>query len=173
MKVNLKFMMNFGNMQKNILKAKQVIHDIISHIALAISAKDLLEQISKTCPPNIKIPSIQWFRFQFWPKTPFNKNALQYTGILLLKFMIQIRQLRCDHIDAHYASALFRYLKELAIKFRDNTWLIFLDDKHRCKISESGSPVTAVERRKQIVVSKNMTFIVSDHDFTKCSLISS
>src|SRR6266540_1869365 len=87
--------------------------------------------------------------------------------------MIQIRQLRYDHIDTHYASALFRYLKELAIKYRNDTWLIFLDDKHRCKISESGSPVTAVERRKQIVVSKNMTFIVSDHDFTKCSLISS
>ena len=85
--------------------------------------------------------------------------------------MIQIRQLRCDHIDAHYASALFRYLKELAIKFRDNTWLIFLDDKHRCKIGEPGSPVAAIERGKQVIVSKNTTFVVSDHDFTKCSLI--
>ena len=34
-------------------------HDIISHIALAISAKDLLEQISKTCPSNVRIPSVQ------------------------------------------------------------------------------------------------------------------
>jgi len=87
--------------------------------------------------------------------------------------MIQIRQLRCDHIDTHYASALFRYLKELAIKYRNDTWLIFLDDKHRCKIGEPGSPVAAIERGKQVVVSKNMTFIVSDHDFTKCSLIPS
>ncbi len=85
--------------------------------------------------------------------------------------MIQIRQLRYDHIDTHYASALFRYLKELAIKYRNDTWLIFLNDKHRCKIGEPGSPVAAVERGKQVVVSKNMTFIVSDHDFTKCSLI--
>ena len=50
-------------------------------------------------------------------KALFNRNALQYTEILSLKFMIQ----RCDHIDTHYTSALFKYLKELAIKFKDNT----------------------------------------------------
>ncbi len=29
--------------------------------------------------------------------------------------MIQIHQLRYDHIDTHYTFALFRYLKKLAI----------------------------------------------------------
>src|SRR5215469_897134 len=78
-----------------------------------------------------------------------------------------------NHIDSHYASAIFRYLKELAIKFKNNTWLVFLDDKHRCKIGEPGHPVAAIERGKQVVVAKNETFAVADHDFTKCSLIPS
>ncbi|GBB99354.1 hypothetical protein RclHR1_00350010 [Rhizophagus clarus] len=65
------------------------------------------------------------------------------------------------------------YLEELAIKFRNNIWLIFLDDKHRCKIKEPGHPVAAIEHEKQVVVTTYETFAVSDHDFTKCSLIPS
>ena len=143
------------------------------HLARAISVKDLRNQIVKICPEGTPIPSVQWLRLQFWPKNPWNLSSLQYTGNLPLKFMIQIRQLHLSHIDSHYASAIFRYLKELAIKFKDHTWLVFLDDKHRCKIGEPGHPVAAIERGKQVVVTTNETFAVSDHDFTKCSLIPS
>jgi hypothetical protein len=87
--------------------------------------------------------------------------------------MVQSRQLRSNHIDNHYASALFRYLKELAITFKDDSWLVFMDDKHRCKIGEPGYPVAAVERGKQVIVSCNKSFVVSDHDFTKCGIIPS
>lgn len=87
--------------------------------------------------------------------------------------MVQSRQLRNNHIDNHYASALFRYLKELAIAFKDYSWLIFMDDKHRCKVGEPGYPVAAVERGKQVIVSCNKSFVVSDHDFTKCGIIPS
>jgi hypothetical protein len=148
-------------------------HDPIPHMAVAISVRDLREQIKKRCPEETPIPSIQWLRLQFWPKNKTNLTSLQYTGILPLKFMIQVRQLRSEHIDMHYASALFRYLKELSIKFKDHTWLVFLDDKHRCKIGEPGFPVAAVERGKKVVVANNAVFTVSDHDFTKFSLIPS
>ena len=77
--------------------------------------------------------------------------------------MIQTRQLRASHQDVHYASALFRYEKEFSVKFRKITNLIFLDDKHRCKVEESGFPVAAVERGKKVVVSKDTTFAVADH----------
>jgi len=59
--------------------------------------------------------------------------------------MVQARQLYCNHENAHYASALFRYQKEMAILLREISWLIFMDDKHRCKISEPDYPVAAVE----------------------------
>ena len=38
------------------------------------------------------IPSIEWFRLQFWPKTPSSYKSLQYTGRFKLKFMVQQRQ---------------------------------------------------------------------------------
>ena len=69
--------------------------------------------------------------------------------------MVQNRQLHCNHIDLHYASALFRYLKELAIKYKDDAYLIFIDDKHRCKVGEPGYPVAAVERGRQVLVAHN------------------
>ena len=61
-----------------------------------------------------------------------------------------MRQLRAYHMDTHYALALFRYEKEFAVKFRDITNLVFLDDKHRCKVGEPGFPVAAVEREKRL-----------------------
>ncbi|RIA78868.1 hypothetical protein C1645_882972, partial [Glomus cerebriforme] len=130
-----------------------------------------INEVLKICPPNIPIPSIQWIRLQFWPKNPTHKNSLQFTGKLPVKFMVQARQLRCDHEDLHYASALFRYQKEMAILLQVNSWLIFMDDKHRCKVGEPGYPVAAVERGRQVIVSKNNVFKVADHDFTKCALI--
>ena len=61
-------------------------------------------------------------------------------------------------MDTHYASAIFRYLKEMAVLFCDNSWLVFMDDKHRCKIGEPGYPVAAVERGKQVLVSCHTKF---------------
>ena len=57
--------------------------------------------------------------------------------------------------------------------FRKITNLIFLDDKHRCKVGEPGFPVAAVERGKKVVVSKDTTYAVADHNFTKTGIISS
>ncbi|CAB5394997.1 unnamed protein product [Rhizophagus irregularis] len=148
-------------------------HDTIVHLATAISVNDLLTQIERECPPGTLIPSAQWLRLQFWPKNPARLSSLQFTGRLPLKFMIQTRQLRAYHSDVHYASALFRYEKEFAVKFRNIANLIFLDDKHHCKVGEPGFPVAAVERGKSVVVGKDITFAVADHDFTKTGIIPS
>jgi len=48
-----------------------------------------------------------------------------------------------------------------------------LDDKHRCKVGEPGFPVAAVERGKKVVVSRDTTFEVADHDYTKTGIIPS
>ena len=44
------------------------------------------------------------------------------------------------------------------------------DDKHTVKVEEPGLPVAAVDRGKQVLVSKDQVLEVSDHDFTKFSL---
>ena len=38
--------------------------------------------------------------------------------------MVQARQFRKEHEDAHYAAAIFRYMREMAVLFRDQSvWM--------------------------------------------------
>ena len=149
-------------------------HGNVTHLAKALSTRDLLNNVAKRCPDGTPLPSEQWLRLQFWPKNATMKSALQYTGRFQVKFMIQPRQLRKWHEDAHYCSALFRYLKEFCVRYRNIVDLVFLDDKHRCKVGEPGMPVASIKRGKQVIVTMTgKKFSVADHDFTKCGMIPS
>ncbi len=83
-------------------------HGIVTHLARAISVRDFLDQVKARCPEGTLIPSQEWLRLQFWPKTASSKSSLQHTGRFKVKFQIQQRQWRKHHIDAHYAAAYFR-----------------------------------------------------------------
>ena len=80
------------------------------------------------------------------------KTALQYTGRLKVRYMVQKHQLRKYHEDAHYASALFQYQKEMAIKYRSHATFVSLDDKHNVPVGKQGYPVASVERGKKVLV---------------------
>jgi len=58
-----------------------------------MSICDLIEQVAKK-NPDIPVPSQSWVSFQFAPKNRFWNAAVQYTGKLELKHMVQTRQLR-------------------------------------------------------------------------------
>ena len=145
-------------------------HQVITHLAVAMSVRDLLEQVSKRLPEGTPIPSKQWLRLQFWPRKISTATSRYFTGKLKLKFMVQARQFRKSHEDCHYASALFRYEKSFAVKYRENVDFICMDDKHTCKVGEPGYPVAAVERGRQVIVAKDKIMAVGDHDFTRISL---
>ena len=81
--------------------------------------------------------------------------------------MVQKRQMRKFYEDAHYASALFHYEKEMSIKF---STFASLDDKHKVPIGDQGYPVASVDHGKKVLVSVNKPFMVGDHDFTHNSL---
>ena len=87
-----------------------------------------------------------------------------------MKHIVQRRQLRKFHPDAHLCAALFRYEREYAIRFRDISLFVCIDDKHKISVGEPNYPVAAVERGKEVIVSLNETFLVADHDFSKFSL---
>ena len=70
----------------------------------------------------------------------------------------------------HYASAIYRYEKEFAIRFREHLSFLSLDDKHTIKIGEPGCPVAAVERGKSVLVAMGKRLEVADHDFTGLSM---
>lgn len=101
------------------------------------------------------------------------RSSCHYSGKLDIKFMVQSRQLRKSHEDAHYASAIFRYQREMAVKFRNHSVFICMDDKHRISIGEPSYPVAAVDRGKKVIVGRNQAFMVADHDFTRFSLVPS
>lgn len=48
-----------------------------------------------------------------------------------------------------------------------------MDDKHRIKCGEPNYPVAAAERGRRVLVRKNESFEVGDHDYTKFSIIPS
>ena len=148
-------------------------HDQVTYLAAAISVRDLIEQVKKRCPEGTPIPSEQWTRLQFWPKNPRTKVASYYQKVIEIKMMVQKRQFRKTHPDSHYAAAVFRYMREYAVRLRDHCLFISLDDKHRIKVGEPGFPVAAAERGKKVIVSLQKEFHVGDHDFTKFSLIPS
>ncbi len=88
----------------------------VTHLAKAISIRDFRNQVKSRLPDTTPIPSEEWIRLQFWPKS--NKKttaALQHTERLKVKYMVQQRQFRKSHPDEHYASAIFRYLREFAV----------------------------------------------------------
>ena len=148
-------------------------HDTATYLARALSVRDLTEQVSNKCPTGTPVPSLQWVRLQFFPKNPRTKTAALYHKRLPVKMMVQKRQFRKSHIDEHYCAAIFRYLREYALRFRDASLLICLDDKHRLKVGEPGYPVAAAERGRRVIVSLREVFEVADHDFTRFSIIPS
>ena len=69
--------------------------------------------------------------------------------------MVQSRQLRKTHDDAHYCAAIFRYEREMAVKFRSYSIFACLDDKHRVSVGEPGFPVAAVEGSGSLYLETN------------------
>ena len=143
--------------------------DTVVHLAVALSLRDLHKQVSKRCPDETPIPSQEWLRLQFWPRRVNAATSSQY-GRIKVKYMIPSRQFRHQHVDMHYASALFRYLKEFSVRYRNQTTFVCMDDKHNMKIGEPGYPVAAIERGKEVLVCKGMKLMVGDHDFIKLLL---
>src|SRR2546423_12844812 len=145
-----------------ILKVTPAVHDrwhtSTLYMPIAISVKDLVQIIIERLenkyngiiPNDIEIPSTEWVRLQFWPKTEFSES--HYTGRFQIKYMVQARQIHKFHIDSHYCAALWRYLREFTIKFKEFVALICADDKHKVPIGESVATSTEV-RNKQTLTS--------------------
>lgn len=103
------------------------------------------------------------------PKNPALASASQYTGRFPLKHRIQSRQFNAFHIDAHYAAALQKYLKEFAVLNRDFYVLLSVDDKNHIPVGEPGVLIATIYRSKKAVTHVNIPNIAADHDTaSKC-----
>ena len=144
-------------------------HGEITYMAKAISIRDLVQEVVKMCSGK-PVPSEQWV---FCSRNPRAKTASQYSSQFKVKMMVQKRQFRHHHVDAHHCAAIFRYMREFAISFQDLAIFASLGDKHRIKVGEPHYPVAAAKRGRRVLVDPNETFEVGDHDFTKFSIVPS
>ncbi|ESO88574.1 hypothetical protein LOTGIDRAFT_165357 [Lottia gigantea] len=99
------------------------------YLPFIISIEQLRNTIQKRLPTSTDIPSNEWLRLQFWPKNVTSLRALQHTGRFDLKFVVQQRLLRATHPDAKYCAVQYKYLRNFAVKLRNFSKLIYLDDK--------------------------------------------
>lgn len=127
-----------------------------------LSLPDLCEQVKSQCPPDTPIPSIDLVRLQFCPK---NSAVVSCSSELhSIQYKIQVRQLRQQHADEHYAAAIFKYLQELAIHLQDFCSLIFCDDKAKVDIGEPNLAIsTGVHGKKTLAPSISQVSAL-DHD---------
>ena len=116
-------------------------HGKTCFMARAISVHDLIDQVTSRCPEGTPIPSEAWVKYNFCPRNPRSKSTKHYTGRLNVKRHIQKRLYRKEHPDSHYCAALYRYLREFAVMYRDIAHFISIDDKHRIKVGEPGFPL--------------------------------
>lgn len=138
-------------------------HGLVSHLAVAISVADSRSQMVSRLPQGSAIPSVEWLRLQFMPKNPALASASQYTGRYSLKHRIQSRQFNAFHIDAHYAAALQKYLKEFAVLHRDLCVLLSVDDKNHIPVGEPGVSIATIYRSKKAGTHVNIPNIAADH----------
>ena len=147
-------------------------HGTSSFMDKAISVRDLTNQVAKICPNGT--PNHQ----SHGSNITFCREILILEQLYVIKVVYKLntwyKNVNLENlIDAHYCSALFRYLRKYSIRLQDISRFVCIDDKHRIKVGEPGLPIAAVERDKEVIVSLNETYTVGDHDFAKFSFIAS
>jgi len=63
----------------------------------------------------VGVPSPSWVLLQFCPKNPLSSSALNYTGDLKLKYMVQQRTLMASSIDSHYVATAYKYMRSYGL----------------------------------------------------------
>ena len=97
--------------------------------------------------------------------------AMNYTGQFSVRFILQQPDIRKFSPDDHCCNVLFKYAKQLAIKFSDHCAFISTNDKCKIKVREPNFLVAAVARGKRVLASKEQVFQVADHDMPSITLI--
>lgn len=78
--------------------------------------------------------------------------------------------LRRDHEDDHYAAAVFKYLRAMAVDMKyANPVFVCMDDKAKVPIGEPGEPTSTNVRNRPTLAVKSHLPTAMDHDHTRGS----
>jgi hypothetical protein len=91
---------------------------------------------------------------------------MYYTGRFKVKYAVQQRLTTASHPDSEYAFYQFQMLKKMAVKLREDSVMVCLDDKAIIPVGEPGNPVsTSVRAHNRSLVPNNVKLVALDHDF--------
>lgn len=134
----------------------------VEHVSHFISVPDLINQVKTKIPEGSPLPSEATVLLSFVPKNSHHKVAKLYQSRIPLRMTVQTRQLRAEHMDDHFCSAMFRYMKEYSVKYRTDVKFVCLDDKSKL---DDGEPTMASGvRGKKAIVPLNSMLSCLDHD---------
>ena len=68
--------------------------EVITHMATALNARTLYDEVVKQCPEGTDIPSKQWLKWQFWPRNAGDMSSRRYIGRIKVRYIVQDRQFR-------------------------------------------------------------------------------
>ena len=149
-------------------------HSQLTYLPFAVSVADLREKVLSRLPDGTPAPTESWIRLQFYPSNPYTKAAVYYSGKFDVRYKVQQRLLRSQHMDSGYGLCIFRYLKHMAVRFRDQVLFQCLDDKAIVPVGETGSPVsTGVRARHRSLVAPGQPLEALDHDYHVAGIIPS
>lgn len=115
---------------------------------IAMSIPDLKKKAVEKITPEIQgsaSTSDEYVRLQFLPINKHSHSSVKFTKRFNLRFKVQKRSLRSNHEDSHYTATLFKYLKNLSVKYRDFIMLLSCDNKHTVQVGEPRRPVAALD----------------------------
>ena len=135
-----------------------------AHMSHFISVRDLHERATEKCSATVKIPSLDWLRLQFQPKSSRAATALRYNGKLDIRYAVQLRQLRSAHPDDHYCSALFKMQRAMCVEHREHSCFVCLDDKAKVPVGEPDKPMSSGVRGRSSLMAAGSTPMALDHD---------
>lgn len=148
---------------QSIMAADERRHNV-EHIAHYISVPDLIKQVKSKLPDDAPIPSEPTVLFSFVPKNTHNNVSKLYKSKVPLRMSIQTRQLRASHMDDHFCAAMFKYMREYSVLYRDETTFVCLDDKSKLDFGEPSLALSSGVRGKKAIVPLNSMLSCLDHD---------
>ena len=77
---------------------------------------------------------------------------LHHMGRFRMRHMVQAQLFRKSNPDAHYANAVYKFMREQAVKNRQNIVFFSVDAKCKVPLGEPGYPIVAVTGAKKVML---------------------
>ena len=146
----------------------------VAYMPVAVSVRALVDSIKAELPDGTPIPGLTTVRLSFWPCNPYLHSSISYSADFKVKRAVQQRMVKVRHDDANYAFNYAFYMKNVAVKFKEYSVFISVDDKAVIPVGEPNIPIsTGVHPHNRSMVAAGTQLAAADHDFHIAGIVPS